>query len=1694
MYCCLGILIVFTGSAHSYVEYPRAKGDLVYRDSGGKIYGRTSDGDFCSLLIPPGFHPGHVGVYDGDGMVIEAVCDGGLLHCSIMKTPLIHSPGKRSFYFDEDGDRLGYPLGAKTHRDLLNNPNANTLREMIIQHANKQDGESYDSNFAKQKGPNSDDWTCVGFAEKVYESAGSNDLIYHDNYGDEDLYAEGLNITPDGYDWQYFDTSCYYQSNVEFSQVIGTIFLGRLFLGHNFIFFPWTQFNQPTLIDSFPVPDLPSPDPSTGSWDSLPQDVEVTCDKADVVAYTVSYTLDGSEPSPPLDPTEYDNFMALNSEHKGIFDIRCNPGQYKRLKVKFRGNNSSGWGPTSETYSYSIDLRVNANPGTPSADPISGTWTSTPQNIDVSCANASRIYCTIRTAIDTIPWENPPPPTKEVHDIFDEGVPYIGPSGTFKIWGEPGHKKFVKVCFRGWKEEGDIYGDTSGIYLYEIDLTGGSDPGDDGTTPDGPDGNVKMLEISDDGTHWHHSYNAHPGQNLETEITISNKGDETIDYFEVFVHRSNDLYFDHNSDYSYGREEETDDLDPGERDKKHRTIEAPSTPGTYYIFAYVNRVDGKEGGTDQNWVNNYSRNDDKEEYAKLVVYPLPPREWSAIKEEDSSTIYIFHNNKKWRTTSGSVLSALGFNSNDFITYPDGTLSQYSDGPNVMSEGLLGQLGSAIYLFEGDKWHYLPDWAYMDCRGGQHPENVFPLTSALFGMYASGEDLTPCVPPPVADFTASSQETTTLDEVQFTDISTNQISSWYWDFGDGDSSDEQHPSHTYSCPGTYLVQLTVTGPGGTDQQFFYITVTYPEPLAGAYALGGTVTVNGVAVQGGSIVAYPPGTDPFVDYRNKVYICDRGQYQIALTPGTYDVQLGYGITKCFGETNTWGSCLGITTNCSINYIAAQNLAIDQDTTLNIPIALYTLTGKVTDPKGIGIPDVQVKAKSSDTTSNTTTTDDGSYILYVLPGTYDLSLIPPQDTRFTPTELNVSVSGNTTRDIVLEEQFLLQGTITIDGKILYNANVYAYSQSSSEFINSVSAKNGNYQIALRPGTYKIRVGGVYYEYGTMYISNICAQDFEIVGDTVLDIPIASCTLTGKVTDTNGVGIPNVVIQSWDMNITNHVIKTTADGSYTLYCLTGNYILLITPPEDAGFVPATVDVNVSGNTVQDIVLEEQQFLLQGTVTANSESPPFPLVVGAYQVDPNLLTQLDSLIMSLYYYQNILFNLSVVDSEGHYQMTLPKGTWKISVSPLLQQRKHMSFNYKVAEDFEIEGDTTLDITVPLYTLSGKVTDINGIGIPGVGIVDYHDRDKQYTTADGSYTFYSTDGIYNLVATPPAVLFPISEIKKLHIFGDTRRNIVLGDKGVLDEAIALLPSGLELHLDVFDIIDRNTMKPYNLAVTLPKDTLEIILNWGGSEMLLKVYRPDGSLYGQWQSGSPSINVNIPNPQVGTWRCEVTAVDIPSDNYPFALVAGISPNKQPIADIGGPYSGQPNSPITFDASSSFDPDGTTELYEWDWDNDGTFDRISTSPTTSHTWPADYNGPVTLRVTDNEGLTDTDSTSVEVINPDQDNDGMLDEWEMQYFKTLSRDGTQDFDNDGLSDLEEYQHKTNPKLKDTDGDGMPDGWEVTYSLDPLVKDAYDDNDGDGFTNYQEYKSGTDPGNRDSMPEIKTNPAIPMLLLMDK
>jgi len=127
---------------------------------------------------------------------------------------------------------------------------------------------------------------------------------------------------------------------------------------------------------------------------------------------------------------------------------------------------------------------------------------------------------------------------------------------------------------------------------------------------------------------------------------------------------------------------------------------------------------------------------------------------------------------------------------------------------------------------------------------------------------------------------------------------------------------------------------------------------------------------------------------------------------------------------------------------------------------------------------------------------------------------------------------------------------------------------------------------------------------------------------------------------------------------------------------------------------------------------------------------------------------------------------------------------------------------------------------------------------------------------------------------------------------------------------------------------------------------------------------------------------------------------------------------------------------------------------------------------------------------------------VTNKDTDNDLMPDGWETMYGldPLNASDASSDYDNDNITNVNEWLNKTSPISNDTDCDGltdwqelfvyhtipydpdsdddwMPDGWEIEHNYNPLnASDGGLDPDNDGLNNSMEFKYKADPFNPDT------------------
>lgn len=118
----------------------------------------------------------------------------------------------------------------------------------------------------------------------------------------------------------------------------------------------------------------------------------------------------------------------------------------------------------------------------------------------------------------------------------------------------------------------------------------------------------------------------------------------------------------------------------------------------------------------------------------------------------------------------------------------------------------------------------------------------PCSNPDFGQV---EDYTVIIQPnpfaPVANF--ETNETTSCDgTICFTDLSLNNPNGWIWDFGDGNTSNNQHPCHTYAADGTYTITLIAGNSNGTDTIVMtnYVTVNTQNQMTGASCTPSTLS--------------------------------------------------------------------------------------------------------------------------------------------------------------------------------------------------------------------------------------------------------------------------------------------------------------------------------------------------------------------------------------------------------------------------------------------------------------------------------------------------------------------------------------------------------------------------------------------------------------------------------------------------------------------------------------------------------------------------------------------------------------------------------------------------------------------------------------------------------------------------------------
>jgi len=153
-------------------------------------------------------------------------------------------------------------------------------------------------------------------------------------------------------------------------------------------------------------------------------------------------------------------------------------------------------------------------------------------------------------------------------------------------------------------------------------------------------------------------------------------------------------------------------------------------------------------------------------------------------------------------------------------------------------------------------------------------------------------------PPSANFSGLPLLGTAPLEVNFSNMSTGEMESYLWEFGDGNTSTEINPAYEYQNPGLYTVTLTAYGVYGTDTKIKenYVEVIEPEEVIAAFTVSGN---NGCAPYPVTFINQSVGTIDSL-------LWDFGDGEISIEENPFHIYEGAGVFEViltiYGQINT------------------------------------------------------------------------------------------------------------------------------------------------------------------------------------------------------------------------------------------------------------------------------------------------------------------------------------------------------------------------------------------------------------------------------------------------------------------------------------------------------------------------------------------------------------------------------------------------------------------------------------------------------------------------------------------------------------------------------------------------------------------------------------------------------------------------
>lgn len=395
--------------------------------------------------------------------------------------------------------------------------------------------------------------------------------------------------------------------------------------------------------------------------------------------------------------------------------------------------------------------------------------------------------------------------------------------------------------------------------------------------------------------------------------------------------------------------------------------------------------------------------------------------------------------------------------------------------------------------------------------------------------------------PVADFTYTGDPT-----VSFTDISSNDPTSWFWNFGDGGTSSLENPVHTYTENGTYTVCLTATNVAGPNTHCESIVIdSYLAPFVD-FSFSGDPIVSFVDESLNEPTSwlwnFDDGGTSTLENPTHTFLSD----------GVYNV--------CLTATNATGSNTGCQDVTITSYI-------------NVPIADFVYSG---DPD-LSFTDVSLNDPtywSWDFGDGGTSTLENPVHLYTTDGTFLVCL----------TAGNIAGEDTECKNVVITSYSAPEALFTYSGDPVVSFTDGSTGSPTSWLWNF---DDGGVSTLPNP-THEFESNGVY---------NVCLS---VVGPGGSDVFCQNVTIEGNgtapVTDfTYSVVFPTVLFTDISTNAPSDWLWDFGDGFISglqnpnhNYAVPGNYTVCLSATNDFGTTENCKTVAVFPNSITDMIIAE--------------------------------------------------------------------------------------------------------------------------------------------------------------------------------------------------------------------------------------------------------------------------------------------------------------------------------------------------------------------------------------------------------------------------------------------------------------------------------------------------------------------------